>query len=121
MKPTAVHFLLLTVCGWVNRRQLAAIEYLRAENQVLKQQLGGRRPRFTDCPCRKRIRCVITRTVASRTANDLVDESDEHGSHSAAIAAPTARKNVRKAARPSAPLIIKRRERVLGCQAARRS
>ena len=48
MKPTALHFLLHTVCGWVNRRQLAAIEYLRAENHVLKQQLGGRRPRFTD-------------------------------------------------------------------------
>ncbi len=48
MKPTALDFLLLTVSGWVNRRQLAAIEFLRAENRVLRQQLGDRRLRFTD-------------------------------------------------------------------------
>ena len=47
-KPTALHFLLLTVGGWVNRRQLAAIEYLRAENRVLREQIGYKRPRFTD-------------------------------------------------------------------------
>ncbi len=48
MKPSALDFLLLTVSGWVNRRQLAAIEYLRAENRVLREQLGDKRLRFTD-------------------------------------------------------------------------
>jgi transposase InsO family protein len=48
VKPTALHFLLLTVSGWVNRRQLAAIEYLRAENRVLREQLGPKRRTFTD-------------------------------------------------------------------------
>ncbi len=48
VKPTALDFLLLIVSGWVNRRQLAAIEYLRAENRVLREQLGERRLRFND-------------------------------------------------------------------------
>jgi hypothetical protein len=34
---TALHFLVLTVFGWLQRRQVAAIEYLRAENQVLRE------------------------------------------------------------------------------------
>jgi putative transposase len=34
--------------GWVNRHQLYVIEYLREENRVLKERLGGRRLRFTD-------------------------------------------------------------------------
>jgi len=29
--------------GWVNRRQLNVIEYLKEENAVLREQLGGRR------------------------------------------------------------------------------
>ena len=29
--------------GWLNRRQQAAIEYLRTENQVLKEKLGKNR------------------------------------------------------------------------------
>ena len=33
---TSFDFVLLTVCGWVNRRQLLAIEYLREENRVLR-------------------------------------------------------------------------------------
>ena len=36
------------VAGWVHRRQLAAIDYLREENRVLRQQLGDRRLRLTD-------------------------------------------------------------------------
>jgi transposase InsO family protein len=36
--------LLVTIlAGWVNRRQQAVIEYLRTENQVLKEKLGKRR------------------------------------------------------------------------------
>jgi hypothetical protein len=33
----------LILAGWTNRRQQAAIDYLRAENQVLKEKLGQRR------------------------------------------------------------------------------
>ena len=48
MQATALHFLVLTVAGWLQRRQLAAIEYLRAENQVLREQLGAQGLRLTD-------------------------------------------------------------------------
>ncbi len=45
--PPALQFLILLVSGWVNRRQQDAIEYLKAENRVLREQLGGRLPRLT--------------------------------------------------------------------------
>jgi hypothetical protein len=43
-----LQFLLVTWAGWVNRRQLDVIAYLRAENQVLRAQLGRRRLRLTN-------------------------------------------------------------------------
>ncbi len=36
------------LAGWINEHQQAAIEYLREENRVLKEQLGGKRLRLTD-------------------------------------------------------------------------
>jgi putative transposase len=36
------------LAGWANQRQQDALEYLREENRVLREQLGGRRIRFTD-------------------------------------------------------------------------
>jgi hypothetical protein len=41
-------FLLVAVAGWMNQRQQQAIEYLREENRVLREQLGDRRVRFND-------------------------------------------------------------------------
>ena len=48
MNTDAVQFLVLTVAGWMNRRQQLAIDYLREGNRVLREQLGGRRLRLTD-------------------------------------------------------------------------
>ena len=48
MPATALHFLLLTVSGWVTRRQLAAIDYLREENRVRRAQLGPARLPLND-------------------------------------------------------------------------
>jgi hypothetical protein len=45
--------LLVALAGWVNRHQLEVIDYLREENRVLKEQLGGRRPRLTDAQRRR--------------------------------------------------------------------
>ena len=36
------------LAGWANQRQQDALEYLREENRVLREQLGRRRIRFTD-------------------------------------------------------------------------
>jgi len=41
-------FVLITVAGWMNQRQLQIIDYLREENRVLREQLDGRRVRFND-------------------------------------------------------------------------
>jgi putative transposase len=46
--PDPFRFLLLTVAGWMNQRQLYIIDYLREENRILHEQLGGRRVRFND-------------------------------------------------------------------------
>src|SRR5436305_13767339 len=41
-------FLVIAIAGWMNQRQLQAIEYLREENRILREQLGDRRFRFND-------------------------------------------------------------------------
>jgi putative transposase len=46
--PPVLTFLLMVVSGWVHRHQLIAIEYLQAENRLLKERLRGKRIRFTD-------------------------------------------------------------------------
>ena len=43
-----LRILIVTLAGWVNRHQLEVIQYLREENRVLKERLGGRRLRLTD-------------------------------------------------------------------------
>ena len=46
--PPLLTFLLMVVSGWVHRRQLIVIEFLQAENLLLKERLRGKRIRFTD-------------------------------------------------------------------------
>src|SRR3954452_20651968 len=41
-------FLLIALAGWMNQRQQLTIEYLREENRVLREQLGGQRLRLND-------------------------------------------------------------------------
>jgi transposase InsO family protein len=53
MSVAPLQFLLLVFAGWVNRRQVEILEYLREENRVLREQLGDRRLRFTDAQRRR--------------------------------------------------------------------
>ena len=46
--PPLLSFLLMIVSGWVHRHQLIVIEFLQAENRLLKEKLRGKRIRFTD-------------------------------------------------------------------------
>ena len=46
--PPLLTFLLMVVSGWVHRQQLIVIEFLQAENRLLKERLRGKRIRFTD-------------------------------------------------------------------------
>lgn len=40
--------LLIAVAGWMNQHRLLVIAYLREENRILREQLGGRRRRLND-------------------------------------------------------------------------
>jgi putative transposase len=57
MNPLHVQFLMLMFAGWVNRSQQQVIEYLQAENRVLRQQVGRDRILFTD----GQRRCLATK------------------------------------------------------------
>lgn len=46
--PPLLSFLLMIAAGWVHRHQLIVIEFLQAENRLLKERMRGRRIRFTD-------------------------------------------------------------------------
>src|SRR6266850_5425794 len=46
--PLPIQFLLFILVGWISRQQQDVIEYLKAENRALLEQLRGRRLRFTD-------------------------------------------------------------------------
>ena len=46
--PTPLQFLVLLLSSWISCRRGDAIEFLRAENRVLRSRLGPRRLRFTD-------------------------------------------------------------------------
>jgi hypothetical protein len=53
MSVAPLQFLLLVFAGWVNRRQLEIVAFLQEENRVLREQLGGRRLRFTNAQRRR--------------------------------------------------------------------
>src|SRR4030081_2445268 len=46
--PPLRSLLLMVVSGWVYRHQLLVIEFVQAENRLLKERLRGKRIRFTD-------------------------------------------------------------------------
>src|SRR5713101_3425588 len=46
LQPWQLFFLILA--GWVNRQQQQVIDYLRTENQVLREKLGQRRILLND-------------------------------------------------------------------------
>ena len=56
MNALPLQFLMLVFAGWVNRHQQDVIEYLQEENRALREQLGGKRLRFTN---RQRRRLAI--------------------------------------------------------------
>jgi putative transposase len=69
MQPPYWTFLVVAVAGWLRRHQEAAIEYLREENRVLREQLGGRRLRFSDDQ-RRRL-AVRARELGRRALREL--------------------------------------------------
>ena len=60
----------------MNQRQLQAIDYLREENRVLREQLGGRRVQFTDDQ-RRRL-AVKGRIVGRRWLGEFASAMRSH-------------------------------------------
>ncbi len=48
MIPPIWQFVTVAFSSWVNRHQQAVIEYLKEENRIFREQLGGKRLRLTD-------------------------------------------------------------------------
>jgi len=48
LKPSPVAFRVFLLAGSISRRQLIAIEHLKAENRMLRKRLKGRSLRFSD-------------------------------------------------------------------------
>src|SRR5262245_41398800 len=66
-----VQFVVIAFGGWMNQKQQHAIEYLREENRVLREQLGHRRLRFSDDQ-RRRL-AAKAKLVGRRLLNDIAD------------------------------------------------
>jgi transposase InsO family protein len=64
-------FVVIAIAGWMNQKQQHAIEYLREENRVLREQLGTRRLRFTDDQ-RRRL-ATKAKLVGRRLLNDIAN------------------------------------------------
>ncbi len=47
------HLIVVILAGWINRRQQAAIDYLRTENQILREACGKKRIPLTDSQRRR--------------------------------------------------------------------
>src|SRR4051812_40015575 len=56
------------VSGWVHRHQLIVIEFLQAENRLLKERLSGRRIRFTDA-----VRALLARKAKAVRRKGLLE------------------------------------------------
>ena len=69
-------FLLIAVAGWM-KHQLLVIDYLREENRILREHLGGRRLRFTDGQ-RRRLAAKakgLGRTILAEVATIVTPET----------------------------------------------
>ena len=69
MIPPIRQFLTVAYSGWVNRQQQAVIEYLKEENRILREQLGGKRLRLTN-PQRRRL-ALLAKTLGRRVLREV--------------------------------------------------
>ncbi len=67
MSPVShpLRFLLVALAGWIHQQQRDVIDYLQAENRVLREQLGPRPVRFTND---HRVRLAAKGKMLSRRA-----------------------------------------------------
>ncbi len=98
-------FLLVALPGWIHQQQCDAIDYLREENRVLREQLSPRRVRFTD---NQRVRLSCEGEEA-QPAHAHGDRGDRHPGYAARVASEAHRPQVRR--QPRSPRDTERRLR----------
>ena len=64
-----LQFFVVALAGWIHQQQRDVIDYLQAENRVLREQLGPSRLRFTDDQ-RTRL-AAKAKTLGRRALTDL--------------------------------------------------
>jgi transposase-like protein len=77
MGALGLRVLVFVVAGWLQRSQLAAIEYLLEENRVLREHIGAKRLRFTD-EQRRRLAAnakELTRDALNRVAGIVTPDT----------------------------------------------
>ena len=79
--------LLVVLAGWINRQQQEVIEYLRTENQVLKEAYGKKRIRLNDDQRRR----LAVKGQDPRPQGARGDRDDRHAGHDLALAPPARR------------------------------
>src|ERR1700674_2479342 len=85
-------FVLIAVAGWMNQRQLQIIDFLREENRVLGERLGGRRQRLNDDQ-RRRL-AVEAKRVGPETSGGV--GYDRNSRDVVGLASETDRQEVRR-------------------------
>ena len=71
--PALMQFLIVVLAAWLARQQEAFIEYLKAENRMLKARLGRRRIIFTDAERRSLL--GMRRQSAARSSSSWIRSS----------------------------------------------
>src|ERR1700680_3918642 len=116
--PPLLSFLLAIVSGWVHRHQLLVIEFLQAENRLLKERLRGKRIRFTDAE-----RALLARKAKAGGRKALNSLLANHNSHSVCgrlASAEATRRNVPTLTRRQADGPPARKHPAIKAQSGRR-
>jgi len=87
--PPLLSFLLMVAAGWVHRHQLIVIEFLQAENRLLKDRLRGKCIRFTDAE-----RALLARKAKAVGRKALLELETIVSPYSAALAPTTDRREM---------------------------
>ena len=69
-----VKLLVAILAGWISRQQQQAIDYLMAENKVLKEKLGKKRILLNDDQ-RRRLACGYLYEASGLVKNSVVGKS----------------------------------------------
>ncbi len=63
------HLIVISLAGWLNRHQQAVTDYIKEENKVLKEQLGGKRLKLNDDQ-RRRL-AVFGKTLGRKALSEV--------------------------------------------------